>query len=58
MRVYELLSRDGYWLSTTRLIVVYRVVGRQGVDFLLEEEVISDYALQLYVQCVLVGFNS
>ena len=32
-RVYKFLSRDGYWLSTKRLIVVYRVVGRQGVDF-------------------------
>ena len=34
--VYEFLSRDGYWLSTTRLIVVYRVVGRQGVDCLFD----------------------
>ncbi len=35
-RVYEFLSRDGYWLSTTHLIVVYRVVGRQGVDYLFD----------------------
>jgi len=33
VKVYEFVLRNGYWLSTTGLLFVYRVVGRQGVDF-------------------------
>ncbi len=54
-RVYEFLLRDGYWLSTARLIVVYRVVGRQGVDCLFDR---SHHQLCIEVVCPMrvIGF--